>query len=74
MGYSPWGHKESDTTEGLNRHLFKGPVFKHTHILYHCVLRLQPLETEGLHCRQILYQLSYQGNLKMGDTHLQFSL
>ena len=20
VGYSPWGHKESDTAEGLNRH------------------------------------------------------
>ena len=21
MGYSPWGHKESDTTEGLSTHI-----------------------------------------------------
>ena len=32
MGYSPWGHKESDTTERL-----------HFHFHFHCMLTLQML-------------------------------
>ena len=44
MDYSPQGHKELDTTEGLT-----------------LLLLLEAKSNPGLlHCRQILYQLSYQ--------------
>ena len=29
--YSPWGHKESDTTERLNTHTHMGVIFILTH-------------------------------------------
>ena len=30
MGYNPWGHKESDTTEGMSRdaHISKSELYK----------------------------------------------
>ena len=30
MGYSPWGHKESDTTERLHFHFFNKLISPHS--------------------------------------------
>ena len=35
MGYSPWGHKESDTTEQLNN----VPIYIYTHIHIHIYIQ-----------------------------------
>ena len=39
MGYSPWGHKELDTTEARNRSKFKTQVCKfHYRYYYYCLV------------------------------------
>ena len=45
-GYSPWGCKESDTTEGLI-HIFKGPISTYSHIVRYWGFGLQPKNLEG---------------------------
>ena len=58
-GYSPWGRKESDTTEATEH-------TKHTGVDCHFLLQ-GIFPTQGLnlglpHCRQTLYHLSHQGS------------
>ena len=48
VGYSPWGRKESDTTERL-------------HFLLQGIFPIQGSTLSLSHCRQIFYHLSHQG-------------
>ena len=40
VGYSPWGHKELDTTEELSTHAFIHQIFSSPNILPHVTLRI----------------------------------
>ena len=51
--YSPWGHKESDTTERLSLSLLQG------------IFPTQGSNSGLPHCRKILYQLSHKGSPKI---------
>ena len=76
VGYSPWGRKESDTTEWLHLHVWcRVPLYKGfcRQEYWSGLLCLPPRDLltgnlpdpgmdQGLHCRQILYHLSHQGS------------
>ena len=75
MGYSPWGHKESDTTERLStpsrdigpRLLYPwNSLGKNTgvgcHFLFQVIFPTQGSNPGLVHCRQILCHLSHQGS------------
>ena len=54
-GYSPWGRKESDTTEQLS-------IAQHSHPLLQGIFLTQRSNPGLLYYKRILYHLSQQGN------------
>ena len=54
-GYSPWGRKESDTTEQLS-------IAQHSHPLLQGIFLTQGSNPGLLYYKRILYHLSQQGN------------
>ena len=53
MGYSPEGHKESDTTERLSTHTHRGGdpgLNSHTSSTFVCLLWLYPLSVSQSSC------------------------
>ena len=71
-GYSLWGHKESDTTEcshncsqpGSSAHgILQARILEWVAISsFQGIFPTQETNLDLLHCRQILYQLSYEGS------------
>ena len=61
MGYSPWDHKESDTTERLTHtHIH---IFSHIYIIYMLPNHSAVHQKLTQHCKLIILQLKKKENI-----------